>query len=230
MNRQRSAVLLVIALASAACSRGAPIEDQPSSEAVPVAAIVNAEPGGLRSVTAEPVYGRTGPGGLPFAVAMRTPDARAGHARRFGMLTLQLQLRTGSPDLINYPCTSCHAGRSINMVDERISDAHSTITAAHPRETGATCATCHAQEDVQRLALGTGERASLDHAYRVCAQCHFAQVDAWAAGAHGKRLDGWQGRRVVMGCADCHDPHAPALVSRLPFRPPRLHRPGSRQP
>jgi hypothetical protein len=243
MSRERFVLPLLIALAGAACSpdgaehqlaagpvRNGALDDTTSADTSWAASTANLEPGALRGVVAEPVHGRTGPDGLPFEVALRTPDTRAGHARRFGMQTLQVQLRTGSADLVSYPCTSCHAGRTVVMVDERISDAHSSIAVVHPRETGATCRTCHAPDDVELLALRTGERASLDHAYRVCAQCHFAQVDAWAAGAHGKRLDGWQGRRVVMGCADCHDPHAPALVSRLPFRPPRLHRPGSRQP
>jgi hypothetical protein len=63
---------------------------------------------------------------------------------------------------------------------------------------------------------------ALDHAYRLCAECHSPQVTAWAAGAHGKRLDGWRGRRVVMGCAECHDPHRPSLEQRIPFRSPTL--------
>jgi hypothetical protein len=195
-----------------------------------VPAPMHSEPGALRTVASEPVHGRTGPGGQPFEVALRTAGTRAGHARRFGMRTLRIQLRTTTPDIVNYPCSSCHAGRAIVMADDRIADAHTSIRVVHPTETGATCATCHAQDDVELLALRTGERATLDHAYRVCAQCHFAQADAWAAGAHGKRLDGWQGRRVVMNCTDCHDPHAPTLAARLPFRAPRLHRPGSRLP
>jgi hypothetical protein len=77
---------------------------------------------------------------------------------------------------------------------------------------------------VELLVLENGKRATLDESYRLCADCHFAQVDAWAHGAHGKRLDGWQGRRVVMGCADCHDPHQPALERRIPFRAPQIER------
>jgi hypothetical protein len=70
---------------------------------------------------------------------------------------------------------------------------------------------------VGRLRLEAGGTASRDHAYRLCAQCHFRQVESWAYGAHGKRLVGWRGRRVVMGCADCHDPHRPATVPRRPM-------------
>jgi hypothetical protein len=27
-----------------------------------------------------------------------------------------------------------------------------------------------------------------------------------------------------MGCADCHDPHRPAVTPRLPFRAPTIQR------
>jgi hypothetical protein len=189
----------------------------------------NAAPGSLPELRAEFVYGRTGPDGLTFEVALRTPGDGP-HARRFGRRTMIVALREGGSDLSQYPCTSCHMGRGTVLRDERVPDAHAAIQPTHPRVTGATCATCHAADNVELLALNTGEQTTLDHAYRVCAQCHFPQADAWAAGAHGKRLDGWQGRRVVMGCTECHDPHAPSLERRLPFRPPRLHRPEGRTP
>ncbi len=110
------------------------------------------------------------------------------------------------------------------MAEKRIGDAHQNIQPVHPKQTGAVCSTCHAADNVELLALESGERATLDESYRLCAQCHFAQVDAWAGGAHGKRLDGWQGRRVVMACTDCHDPHQPAVQSRIPFRAPQIER------
>jgi hypothetical protein len=91
-------------------------------------------------------------------------------------------------------------------------------------QTGALCSTCHAADNVELLALKSGERATLDHTYKLCAQCHFTQAEAWAGGAHGKRLDGWQGRRVLTGCADCHDPHKPSIERRIPFRAPQIER------
>lgn len=182
------------------------------------------EPGALRTVAAEPVTLWKGPGGQPFAVTMRTADPPSALARRFGTITLQTSLRARAPDLGQFPCTSCHLGRRIRMDDQRIGDAHQNIVGVHPVQTGGVCSTCHAPDNVELLALKSGERATLDHTYRLCAQCHFSQADAWAGGAHGKRLDGWQGRRVLMGCADCHDPHKPALTSRIPFRAPQIER------
>jgi hypothetical protein len=241
------AALALAGIAAGGCARGAAAEhgteygaeygeayDAPpggGSDVVADPQLRHREPGSLAGVSAAPVHGRVGPDGEPFEVTLRTFEAtQAGHVRRFGTLSLPLQLRVRTPDLTQYPCTSCHVGRTLVLADERAKDAHVDLITVHPAETGATCATCHAADDVEQLALRTGEHASLDHAYRVCAQCHFGQVEAWAAGAHGKRLDGWQGRRVVMGCSDCHDPHTPALETRLPYKPPRLHRPGSRKP
>jgi hypothetical protein len=188
------------------------------------------DPGELASVASAPVQGRTGPGGQPFEIALRTARSLTPHARRFGTKTLDITLRVRTPDLSQYPCSSCHLGEGTAMRDARVPDAHRNLRADHPKETGARCATCHATENVQLLALESGARVSLDHAYRLCAQCHVKQVNDWAAGAHGKRLDGWRGRRVVMSCADCHDPHHPATEARIPFRPPRLERPRSGEP
>jgi hypothetical protein len=187
------------------------------------------EPGMLPSVRAVEVVGRTAPDGSPFEVAVRAPGD-VPHARSFGRRTLPLALRDGVSGMRQYPCTSCHTGRRVDLRDDRTAGAHEDITIRHPLETGATCGTCHAAADVALLALRSGEVAPLAHAYRVCAQCHYAQADAWAAGVHGKRLDGWQGRRVVMGCTDCHDPHAPTLDARLPFRAPTIHQRQGRFP
>jgi hypothetical protein len=101
---------------------------------------------------------------------------------------------------------------------------HDNIHPQHPRNNEGVCTTCHVAGSVERLRLPGGRTTTLDYAYRLCAQCHYAQVNDWAAGAHGKRLVGWAGRRVVMSCADCHDPHRPGVESRLPFAGPRIRR------
>jgi len=235
MSRTRVAVaalFLVAALTTAGCrerheaGRDAPLPgaDTLRSPAESAASALNAtrQPGALATVPAAPVEPWTGPGNRPFEVATRTSEREAGHARSFGSITLQTALR---PRLLGqYPCTSCHLGRKVVMADKRIADAHQNVQPVHPKQTGALCSTCHAADNVELLALESGERTTVDNSYRLCAQCHFAQVNAWAAGAHGKRLDGWQGRRAVMGCADCHDPHQPAVEPRIPFRAPQIER------
>jgi len=182
------------------------------------------EPGALATVQAVPVERWKGPGDRPFEVALRSAAPEAGHARMFGTITLPIALRSRAAAINQYPCTSCHQGKKVVMANKRIGDAHNNIKPLHPDQTGGVCSTCHSTDDVASLTLKSGESAPLDESYRLCAQCHFEQAKAWAGGGHGKRLDGWQGRRVVMACADCHDPHNPAVQSRIPFRAPQIER------
>lgn len=205
---------------------GDPVPDtaRADPDSAVIAANLRIEPGALGSVAAAPVDLWKGPGEGAFEVTIRTGDPASNIARRFGNITRRVSLRERAADLGQYPCTSCHLGRRMVLADDRVADAHQNITVSHPRQTGGACSTCHSPDNVELLALKSGEQATLDHTYRLCAQCHFSQAESWAAGAHGKRLDGWQGRRVVMGCADCHDPHKPALERRIPFRAPRIER------
>jgi hypothetical protein len=223
------ALLLVSAILISCRERQEALPTHLSKAALPdTSALSRSQPGALATVAAAPVTELKGPGGKPFDVAVRTVDPVSSTSRKFGSITLRTALRARTPDIGQYPCTSCHMGRAIVMKDdERVKDAHQNIKPIHPKQTGAACSTCHAPDNVEMLALKSGERASLDHTYRLCAQCHFTEAEAWAGGAHGKRLDGWQGRRVVLGCADCHDPHKPALESKVPFRAPLLEKPRS---
>lgn len=221
-----STVFCITALILAGCQRN----DSARAESRPVlpqdtAGKSKLEPGALATVATAPVTEWKGPGKKPFEVTVRTVDPVSSTSRKFGSVTLRTSLRARTPDIAQYPCTSCHLGRAIVMADERVKDAHQNIKPLHPKQTGAACSTCHASDNVELLALKSGEHATLDHTYRLCAQCHFSQAEDWASGAHGKRLDGWQGRRVVLGCAECHDPHKPAIEQRIPFRAPLLERP-----
>jgi hypothetical protein len=234
MNRaMRGAVICVSVIAPVmGCREGHQVRwDQPPP-GVPLVQVDSAtaarnaalEPGVLSTVQATPVLRWKGPDQRPFEVALRSAAPEAGHSRTFGTITLPIALRTRGAGISQYPCTSCHQGKKVVMANQRIADAHNNIRPVHPAQTGAVCSTCHLADNVELLTLMSGEHATLDEGYRLCAQCHFRQVESWAAGAHGKRLDGWQGRRVVMACADCHDPHSPAIQARIPFRAPQLER------
>jgi hypothetical protein len=228
MMTRPALVITTMALLSmtAACRQsGLPAAEHAEKEPVVAPPVdTTRQPGALATVMTAPVTLFKGPDGRPFEATIRTADPGAALTRRFGTITRRTSLRVRSPDLGQYPCTSCHLGRGTVLNDKRISDAHQNIKVDHPQLAGAICSTCHSARNVEMLALKNGEEASLDHSYRLCAQCHFAQANSWANGAHGKRLDGWQGRRVVMGCADCHDPHHPKIEPRIPFRAPRIER------
>jgi predicted small lipoprotein YifL len=230
-------IVVVGFLALAGCGRAGPAHPDPpaasglADTATPSAAATDTAPPPsiaaaalLAAIPVEPVEGYVAPGGRPFAVALRSVPGALSPTRTFGTITRPIALRTGSPDLSQFPCSSCHLDERTVLDRERHRDAHQNIQPVHPERADAGCGSCHAPENVEKLALRGGGRATLDHAYRLCGECHFQQTTAWAAGAHGKRLDAWDGERVVMGCAECHDPHRPALEARIPFRAPRIAR------
>lgn len=225
MSAPTRAMLALLAIGAAACTRG---DARPAQS-----------PSGAQASAHEPDAPHRAEGALVFhdsghrlppmpevAPSTTREPANALMTRRFGTHTLPIALRTRAPELGQYPCSGCHMHKGLVLEARRVPDAHRNIQPVHPREGKPGCGGCHAADDVELLALPSGERVSLDQAYRLCAQCHNAQVAAWRGGAHGKRLDRWRGPRVVMGCAECHDPHRPAAEPRVPFRAPRLHRPG----
>lgn len=235
MSRTPARITMACALTVwlvAGCQEGRQVKwSQPPRDAVvrtvdsaTAASAAVSQPGALATVEAAPVQRWKGPGEQPFEVALRSAAPQSGHARPFGTITLPITLRTRAASMSQYPCTSCHQGQRIVLAKDRIEDAHRNIQPVHPEQTGKVCSTCHSSTDVEVLTLRGGELAGLDEGYRLCSQCHFQQAEAWAGGAHGKRLDGWQGRRVVMACADCHDPHMPAIPPRIPFRAPQLEK------
>ncbi len=164
------------------------------------------------------------PGGGPAGLAVLRATEAVGYAGPEGE---HFEVRRRTPDMDLFPCSSCHT--ETVTAGERGTEEHADIQPVHPSELAERCEACHAPVDPAELALQNGQTASLDQAYRLCAQCHFAQADAWAGGAHGKRLVGWRGRRVVMSCTECHDPHAPAFGPRIPFRGPNIPRTGARE-
>lgn len=182
-------------------------------------------PSALGSVAAEAIQGGwTGPGGRDFFVVSRSRRDGDYRYRPFGRETFYLGLRLDEGEGVAESCSSCHFGTGEvgGRTGQDAEGVHRNIEPVHPDQAGAQCRTCHAPTDPARLRLEGGGEVGLDHAYRLCAQCHFQQVDSWAFGAHGKRLVGWRGRRVVMNCADCHDPHRPATEIRMPMAGPTL--------
>ena len=114
------------------------------------------------------------------------------------------------------PCDQCHQGvspGSLPIKDKTTRRAHWDIDLKHPT-IAKNCNLCH--EISGELQTINKEPVAFNHSYRVCAQCHSSQFADWKGGAHGKRLGGWSGPRIVENCTGCHDPHAPKFEVRPP--------------
>lgn len=154
----------------------------------------------LKTVQAIPVEALSGPGEQPFEATTRT------HL------------------ITQHPCSACHTEpAALASLGGVRGDAHADIVLRHSPET-LSCVSCHFYEDMNLLSLQGGTTTSFDRPHLLCRQCHFEQARDWAGGAHGKRLAGWRGRRVVKACTDCHDPHAPAFGKRTPMIHPTIPR------
>jgi len=125
-----------------------------------------------------------------------------------------------------YPCSSCH---DRPLPDPDLSEAvhkdmHVDISVAHAPAQTMDCRTCHNSANLDTLHLNDGTPISFDHSYQLCTQCHFEQGRDWIGGAHGKRLEIWRGKRVVVNCTECHNAHAPQFDERWPLAFPNIPR------
>jgi len=131
-----------------------------------------------------------------------------------------------STQIKQYPCSSCHDSQ---LPDPAVSEAvhkgmHLDISMAHAPAQTMDCRTCHNGANLDTLLLNDGTPIRFDHSYQLCTQCHFEQGRDWAGGAHGKRLEIWRGKRVIMSCTECHNAHAPQFDKRWPLAFPRIPR------
>lgn len=117
-------------------------------------------------------------------------------------------------ELFFYPCDQCHADIEANP-EIRPLDAPHDGEIEHGRGR-IWCMSCHALENRNDLHTLLEEPVDFDDAHVVCAGCHSSQHKDWAFGAHGKRVDTWQGQRTQYNCTHCHDAHSPAIKARAP--------------
>lgn len=118
------------------------------------------------------------------------------------------------PNIQHFPCSECHVG---STVSQGTRPAHFGLTLKHAESSVMDCATCHGKGmQHNTLATFSGKPVPFEYSFQVCAQCHFQQANDFMGGAHGKRLLGWQGDRIIQNCTECHNPHAPAIPSRWP--------------
>ena len=85
------------------------------------------------------------------------------------------------------------------------------------------CLDCHNKDERNYLRLINGDTISFEQSHRLCGQCHGLIYRDWKRGIHGRRVGQWNGKKLYLLCAHCHDPHKPKfrkLMAQDPPRPP----------
>jgi hypothetical protein len=122
-----------------------------------------------------------------------------------------------------YPCSDCHDGDFVvtNPRARELVDMHEEVELVHG---GGRfwCLTCHGEDDRDVLSSLKKQPISFNESFLLCGQCHFQRQKDFFTGAHGKRVDSWQGERTLLSCTGCHNAHDPAIAPRKPFGPPAL--------
>lgn len=142
-----------------------------------------------------------------------------------------------------YPCSDCHEDEPVNAKERVLEDMHEDIMLVHGSGRF-WCLTCHDMKNNALLSL-KGKPIDFDEAYILCGQCHFQRQKDWYFGGHGKRMGAWRepgkiprvydslkvvdrqkigkwrGRRIILSCPECHNPHAPAIKPFKPSPPPK---------
>jgi len=142
-----------------------------------------------------------------------------------------------------YPCQACHRrdirgvnselekgksflGKYIRVPDPRpriLVRMHTDITLQHAE--WHWCLNCHSTYERNYLHLMTGENISFEESYRLCGQCHGTIYRDWKIGLHGRRVGQWNGKKLYLLCAHCHDPHKPRFRKLPGKKPPRFIKP-----
>lgn len=122
-----------------------------------------------------------------------------------------------------FACYNCHGWRESVPERRPLGKPHDVIHLDHGNN-ALWCLDCHNIKDMDTLLGPDGQGLAFDQSQRQCQRCHGRQVRDWSNGAHGKRVESWQGRRTVLGCPVCHDPHAPAWLPSQPAPPPPVMR------
>jgi hypothetical protein len=130
-----------------------------------------------------------------------------------------ISVEARKPMLPMYPCSRCHATRTPNPEERKLTELHSQKLINHGEQKG-WCYRCHSNLDSDKLRLGDGTPVDFDEAYELCGSCHGDRYRDWKAGIHGLTTGYWLGNRLRRSCPSCHDPHSPAFPQMTPEKAP----------
>jgi uncharacterized CHY-type Zn-finger protein len=137
-------------------------------------------------------------------------------------------------DLSDFDCYVCHDEKEPPPIrfDENhnivLPDEHSNIRLEHgSHDRNNLCYNCHNEQNLLTFQTRDGRELAFEHSTALCGSCHGPTYRDWEGGAHGRTSGYWDLSRGPMhrlDCANCHDPHSPAIPKRTPAPGPHpLH-------
>ena len=120
--------------------------------------------------------------------------------------------------LVFHPCSQCHEYWKTDATPRELAPVHE-VGLKHGNGQ-LWCLVCHDPDDRNSLHSVRGGKVDFDAAWKLCGQCHSARQKDWYFGAHGKRVQNWQGEPERYNCTHCHNPHRPPFVLRKAKPPP----------
>jgi hypothetical protein len=137
--------------------------------------------------------------------------------------SLPFQLPAREKVLEAFPCQDCHQDLPPQSTEDGASsEEHNQISVQHG---GLRCLDCHNPENRDTLRTIDHRQVSFSDMEQMCGGCHFAEYKDWKEGIHGKLLGSWNGIRLGLRCAECHDVHRPKPMALKPEPPP--HQPAA---
>jgi uncharacterized CHY-type Zn-finger protein len=137
-------------------------------------------------------------------------------------------------DLSDFDCYGCHDkkkppplrfdAKSILIVP----DEHKDIVMGHgSHNRNNLCYNCHNESNLETFQVRDGRELKFADSTQLCGSCHGPNYRDWDAGAHGRINGYWDtklGEARKLDCANCHNPHAPRIPTRIPAPGPHALR------
>ena len=87
------------------------------------------------------------------------------------------------------------------------------------------CFNCHNNDNMDTFVGEGRQKVEYKEVAKLCSKCHGPIYRDWLNGSHGRRSGYWNtkmGKRKVLQCIACHDPHSPVFKPMKPAGAPRL--------
>ena len=137
-------------------------------------------------------------------------------------------------DMSDYDCYGCHEknkppplrfdANNILVVP----DEHKDIVMGHgSHNRNNLCYNCHNESNLETFQVRDGRELKFADSTQLCGSCHGPNYRDWDAGAHGRINGYWNtalGEARKLDCANCHNPHAPRIPTRVPAPGPHALR------